>query len=83
MVYCPLCHWVWACDGWLFNAGAAVAIDLAEGMAIHVSAGTSALIVALFLGVGKGFPKAVINPNNRVMSLHGEQGYGLIFSDIA
>ena len=20
-IYCPLCHWVWASDGWLFNAG--------------------------------------------------------------
>ena len=22
LIYCPLCHWVWAADGWLFNAGA-------------------------------------------------------------
>ena len=22
-IYCPLCHWVWAADGWLFNSGAA------------------------------------------------------------
>ncbi len=27
VVYCPLCHWVWASDGWLFNAGAAGVID--------------------------------------------------------
>ncbi len=25
-VYCPLCHWVWASDDWLFNAGAASSI---------------------------------------------------------
>ena len=22
LIYCPLCHWVWAADGWLYNAGA-------------------------------------------------------------
>ena len=22
VIYCPLCHWVWAADGWLFNLGA-------------------------------------------------------------
>ena len=47
-IYCPLCHWVWASDGWLFNSGAAGVIDLAGGLVIHVSAGISALMVALF-----------------------------------
>ncbi|MFH1154184.1 MAG: ammonium transporter [Pseudomonadota bacterium] len=69
-VYCPLCHWVWASDGWLFNMGAAGAIDLAGGMVIHVSAGISALVVALYLGPRKGYP-AVINPNNLVMTIMG------------
>ena len=49
-IYCPLCHWVWAADGWLFNTGANGVIDLAGGLVIHVSAGTSALVVALYLG---------------------------------
>ena len=71
LVYCPLCHWVWAADGWLFNSGAAGVIDLAGGLVIHVSAGTSALIVALFLGPRKGYPKATMNPNNLVMTLMG------------
>lgn len=71
IVYCPLCHWVWASDGWLFNAGAAGVIDLAGGLVIHVSAGISALVVALFLGARKGFPKATMQPNNLVMTLMG------------
>jgi ammonium transporter, Amt family len=71
IVYCPLCHWVWASDGWLFNAGAAGVIDLAGGLVIHVSAGISALVVALFLGSRKGFPKATMQPNNLVMTLMG------------
>ena len=71
IVYCPLCHWVWASDGWLFNMGARGAIDLAGGMVIHVSAGTSALVAAIFLGPRRGYPKTVINPNNLVMTIMG------------
>jgi ammonium transporter, Amt family len=70
-VYCPLCHWVWASDGWLFNAGASGVIDLAGGLVIHVSAGFSALIVALMLGPRYGYPKTAMNPNNLVMTLMG------------
>ncbi len=70
-VYCPLCHWVWASDGWLFNAGASGVIDLAGGLVIHVSAGFSALIAALMLGPRYGYPKTAMNPNNLVMTLMG------------
>lgn len=71
IVYSPLCHWVWASDGWLFNIGAAGVIDLAGGLVIHVSAGVSALIVALYLGPRAGHPKIGIRPNNLVMTLMG------------
>ncbi|NOS36154.1 MAG: ammonium transporter [Deltaproteobacteria bacterium] len=71
LIYCPLCHWIWASDGWLFNAGAAGVIDLAGGLVIHVSAGTSALVVALFLGARRGYPKVAMHPNNLVMTLMG------------
>ncbi|MFH2092835.1 MAG: ammonium transporter [Pseudomonadota bacterium] len=71
LVYSPLCHWVWAPDGWLFNAGAAGVIDLAGGLVIHVSAGVSALIVAIYLGPRLGHPKIGIRPNNLVMTLMG------------
>ena len=70
-IYCPLCHWIWAPDGWLFNYGAAGVIDLAGGLVIHVSAGTSALIVALFLGPRRGYPKHAMHPNNLVMTMMG------------
>ncbi len=71
LVYCPLCHWVWASDGWLFNAGAAGVIDLAGGTVIHVSAGISALVIALLLGSRKGYPKTPMIPNNMVMTMMG------------
>ncbi len=70
-VYCPLCHWVWASDGWLFNFGAAGLIDLAGGTVIHVSAGTSALVVALFLGARIGYPRQMFMPSNLVMTMMG------------
>ena len=71
VIYCPLCHWVWAADGWLFNSGPAGVIDLAGGLVIHVSAGISALVVALYLGPRKGYPKTTMSPNNLVMTLMG------------
>lgn len=71
LVYCPLCHWVWASDGWLFNAGAAGVIDLAGGLVIHVSAGVSALVVAILLGARRGYPRTAMSPNNLVMTLMG------------
>lgn len=71
VVYCPLCHWVWASEGWLFHTGAAGVIDLAGGLVIHVSAGVSALVVAIFLGPRLGFQKLAAPPNNLVMTLMG------------
>ncbi len=70
-IYCPLCHWIWATDGWLFNNGANGVIDLAGGMVIHVSAGISALVVAIYLGPRKGYPKSSMAPNNLVMTMMG------------
>jgi len=70
-VYCPLAHWIWASDGWLFNAGAAGVIDLAGGLVIHVSAGISALVAALYLGKRQGYPKSPMQPNNMVMTMMG------------
>ena len=71
IVYSPLCHWVWAPGGWLFNSGAAGVIDLAGGLVIHVSAGVSALVAAIYLGPRLGHPKIATPPNNLVMTLIG------------
>ncbi len=71
IIYCPLCHWIWASDGWLFNAGVSGVIDLAGGLVIHVSAGISALVLALLLGKRRGYPKTAMHPNNLVMTMIG------------
>lgn len=71
LVYCPVCHWVWAEDGYLFNLGAQGAIDFAGGTVVHITAGVSALVAALYLGARKGYPATAMHPNNLVMTLLG------------
>lgn len=70
-VYNPLCHWVWASDGFLFNLGARGAIDFAGGTVVHISAGVSGLVAALYLGSRRGYPYQVIRPNNLVITMLG------------
>jgi Amt family ammonium transporter len=70
-VYNPLCHWVWAADGFLFKMGARGAIDFAGGTVVHISAGVSGLVAALFLGARRGYPYQVIRPNNMVITMLG------------
>ena len=67
-VYCPLAHWIWSSDGWM---GAMGVIDHAGGLVIHVSAGASALAVAILLGKRRGYPETTSRPNNLVMTLIG------------
>jgi Amt family ammonium transporter len=71
LVYSPICHWVWAADGFLFNLGAMGAIDFAGGTVVHISSGVTGLVAALFLGARRGYPRNVMSPNNMVMTLMG------------
>lgn len=71
LVYNPLCHWVWASDGFLFNVGAKGAIDFAGGTVVHISAGVSGLVAAIYLGSRRGYPYQVIRPNNLVITMLG------------
>ena len=70
-VYCPLCHWVWASDGYFFNLGAKGAIDFAGGTVVHISSGVGGLALALFLGARHGYPKTAMSPNNLTFTLLG------------
>jgi len=71
LVYNPLCHWVWASDGFLFNMGPKGAIDFAGGTVVHISAGISGLVAVLYLGGRKSFKHLQMRPNNLVMTLIG------------
>lgn len=52
LVYAPVGHWVWG-GGWLQDLGVK---DLAGGIVVHVTAGVSALVLALMIGKRRGFP---------------------------
>lgn len=71
LVYNPLCHWVWAEDGFLFNLGSNGAIDFAGGTVVHISAGVSGLVAALYLGARRGYPSDDMSPSNLVMTMIG------------
>lgn len=58
LIYAPIAHWVWG-GGWL--GGHFKVVDFSGGIAIHVTAGVSALVVALLLGKRSGFPIAPEN----------------------
>ena len=60
IVYYPLVHMFWG-GGWLQQLGA---IDFAGGNVVHVSAGVSALLLALLLGKRKMHGKTSYRPHN-------------------
>jgi Amt family ammonium transporter len=69
LVYCPIAHWVWGSGGWLAKLGA---LDFAGGTVVHVSAGMSALALALVLGARKGYKSGEpMEPHNIPMVVLG------------
>ncbi len=72
VVYFPLCHSVWSGNedsvGYLYAKGA---IDFAGGTVVHISAGVSGLVAALYLGSRRGYPAVAMHPSNLVMTLIG------------
>lgn len=54
-VYVPVAHWVWGVGGWIRDFGG---LDFAGGMVVHMTAGFSALALALALGRRKDFGAA-------------------------
>ena len=68
-IYCPLAHWVWATDGWLFQWGV---LDFAGGTVVHISAGVSALVLAILVGARRDWSRgSAMPPNNLTMTLTG------------
>ena len=69
VVYFPVAHWVFSFDGgtaetggWIANK--LVAIDFAGGTAVHINAGTAALVLVLILGKRRGWPTTPMRPHN-------------------
>jgi Amt family ammonium transporter len=61
LVYVPVAHWVWGSGGWLARLGV---LDFAGGTVVHITAGVSALALAMLLGPRKGYKKDAMEPNN-------------------
>ncbi|CAK8713257.1 ammonium transporter, Amt family [Candidatus Electrothrix aarhusensis] len=68
LVYLPVCHWVWAADGWLLKLGA---LDFAGGTVIHLNSGMAALVAAIFIGKRRGYGRDSFMPHSLGMTLLG------------
>jgi Amt family ammonium transporter len=68
-VYNPLAHMVWNANGWLFKLGV---LDFAGGTVVHISAGISALVLAvLFVKKRIGYPEDAIRPSSLFQTMLG------------
>ena len=52
IVYCPIACWTWNAEGWSFIMGG---LDYAGGTPVHISSGSAALAIALYLGKRRGY----------------------------
>jgi len=69
LIYCPVTHWVWGSGGWLADWGV---LDFAGGLVVHITAGMSALALALLVGKRKGFAEGEpMEPHNIPMVVLG------------
>lgn len=70
LVYFPVAHWVFDLDaGWI--ADGIGAVDFAGGTAVHINAGTAALVLCLILGKRRGWPREPMRPHNLTMVMLG------------
>jgi len=68
IIYAPVAHWVWGIGGWLRNLGA---LDFAGGTVVHITAGVSALAMAMVIGRRKGYKKFPMEPSNIPFTILG------------
>ena len=66
-VYAPVTHWIWG-GGWLASIGV---LDFAGGLVVHLTAGTTAIILAIMSGTREGFPDQVKPPHNPGLTMMG------------
>jgi Amt family ammonium transporter len=68
LIYDPLAHWVWGDGGWLRTLGA---LDFAGGTVVHISAGVTALVLAIMMGPRRDFKRVPTVPHNVPFALLG------------
>ena len=67
IIYAPVTHWIWG-GGWLAEQNI---MDFAGGLVVHLTAGVSALVLAVILGRRKNFPDKIAAPHNPSMVMIG------------
>jgi Amt family ammonium transporter len=67
IVYVPVTHWIWG-GGWLAELGV---LDFAGGLVVHLTAGVTALLLAVMIGRRIGFPDEVRPPHAPWMTMAG------------
>jgi Amt family ammonium transporter len=67
LVYVPVAHWIWG-GGWLGQRGL---LDFAGGLVVHLTAGVTALVLAIQIGPRLGFPDDVKPPHAPWMTMAG------------
>lgn len=65
LVYAPICHWVWAGDGYFANMGA---LDYAGGTVVHINAGIAGCVM---LGRRRGYGVQHLAPANLSLAMIG------------
>src|SRR5262245_43122917 len=69
LVYLPVCHMVWGGPGaFFYDMGV---LDFAGGIVVHVTAGVSALVMAILLGKRLGWPSTPMAPHNLTLTATG------------
>jgi Amt family ammonium transporter len=63
LVYDPIANWTWNPNGWAFILGG---LDFAGGTPVHISSGTAALAISIYLGKRRGYgtDRLAYKPNN-------------------
>ncbi|KAG2127116.1 ammonium transporter AmtB-like domain-containing protein [Suillus clintonianus] len=70
LVYDPIACWTWNAKGWSFVLGG---LDFAGGTPVHISSGTAALAISLYLGKRRGYgtERLAYKPHNTTYVILG------------
>jgi len=70
IVYDPIACWTWNANGWSFILGG---LDFAGGTPVHISSGTAALAISIYLGKRRGYgtDRLAYKPNNTTYVILG------------
>ncbi|KAH9968254.1 ammonium transporter [Russula dissimulans] len=70
IVYDPIACWTWNPNGWSNQLGG---LDFAGGTPVHISSGTAALAISIYLGKRRGYgtPRLAYKPHSSVLVVLG------------